>query len=68
MIGDCMQDWQKRVLEEHAELSDKVIKLSDFINSDAFDAVDAENQDLLRQQRAAMVSYMTILSKRVSMF
>ncbi|MGL5654126.1 MAG: crAss001_48 related protein [Vibrio sp.] len=63
-----MQDWQKRVIEERVELGAKIINLIAFINSDKFNAIDDENQKLLRDQRDVMVKYLAILDKRIIKF
>ncbi|MGL4752521.1 MAG: crAss001_48 related protein [Aeromonadaceae bacterium] len=61
-----MQDWQKRVIEERGELSDKLDKLGRYIDSDNFKSVDARNRHLLETQWKAMSDYLVILDKRIS--
>lgn len=64
-----MQQWQQRVIDEKAALDEKATALSDFIgNSGAFDALDAENQELLKEQCEIMWEYSEILRKRIALF
>ncbi|MGL5281068.1 MAG: crAss001_48 related protein [Plesiomonas shigelloides] len=63
-----MQDWQKRVIEEQSQLGAKAIKLADYISSDEFNALDEEEQMLLRKQRDTMVEYWFILERRIGLF
>lgn len=63
-----MQDWQKRVIEERSELSDKLDRLGNYIDSDSFNSVDARNRHLLEAQWEAMSNYLVILDKRIGLF
>ncbi|MGL5280360.1 MAG: crAss001_48 related protein [Plesiomonas shigelloides] len=63
-----MQDWQKRVVEERSDLSDKLDKLGNYIDSDKFKDIDARNRHLLEAQWKAMSEYLVILDKRINLF
>ncbi|MGL5648789.1 MAG: crAss001_48 related protein [Clostridium sp.] len=63
-----MQDWQKRVVEERRELSEKVSNLGNYIDSDSFKEIDIGHQKLLDEQWSAMVKYLVALDKRINLF
>lgn len=64
-----MLDYQKRVVEEKAELDEKLSKLTDFVRSDFFsEEVNALEQARLVNQRKAMQSYSDILGERIAAF
>ena len=63
-----MFDYQLRVVAEREELVEKIGRLSAFVNSDAFGAVDANEQDRLQRQLLCMTEYADILTERVSNF
>lgn len=64
-----LQPHQQRVVEEHAELNDKIVKLDQF-NSDPerWNQLSQEDQALLIRQRIAMKSYRDILEQRIAAF
>lgn len=63
-----MQDFQKRVVQERAELIEKISKLSAFLDGDRFlELPDAERERLLRQNRI-MREYAGVLAERIACF
>lgn len=63
-----MQEWQQRVVDEKRELDDKLRKLIIFTGCDIFQKLDADQQDLLKQQAFFMEGYSTILGERIASF
>lgn len=64
-----MQPHQQRVVDEKAELENKVTKLNAFITSSlVFTDLDATQQGLLMAQVGAMNSYLEILNLRIASF
>ena len=62
-------DWQGRVRQEKTELDDKIIKLNDFVEHNAFfNGLDRELQSLLVGQLATMMHYSMILGLRIARF
>ncbi|MCQ6312192.1 crAss001_48 related protein [Citrobacter freundii] len=61
---------QLRVLEELAQLSDRLIKLTAFIDEagDIFRSLGIEEQSRLRRQAASMREYQAVLAERVANF
>lgn len=60
---------QQRVIDEHAELSDRVEKLSAFIAASAiFPKLDAAERSRLRRQLALMSQYADVLAERIKAF
>lgn len=61
-------DWLQRMLTEHEELSPKVQKLYDFINSSkVFVGLDEKRKELLRTQYRAMSMYEDALNERIEL-
>lgn len=61
-----MPPHQLRVLEELAELSNRLKALGDFIESDKFKSIDKGEGNLLVAQHAHMKQYQDVLSRRVA--
>jgi len=62
-------EYQVRVIVEIAELSEKVDKLSEFIdNGDAVKKISAEDANLLVHQLYYMRQYLHILNQRKKLF
>ena len=61
-------EWQERVIKEEEELDLKVEALHNFTNSEAFNALDARNRELLLQQGKAMCDYSLALKARIELF
>lgn len=60
-----MEDWEKRLVKEQAELKEKFLKLTEFINSEKFYTLSDNNKQLLRNQKIAMELYLSILNMRL---
>lgn len=63
-----MQEWQQRLIAEYDELSQKVLKLVEFIFGAQFQELPTTDQTLLRAQLGAMSSYSAILELRMQQF
>jgi hypothetical protein len=60
---------QQRVVDEKNELDVKAKALSNFIgNNPAFDGIDAEEQERMKEQCEIMWQYSEILGKRIAAF
>lgn len=58
----------QRVINEHAELVDRISKLDVFLTSDAFHAISLRQQFLLNKQIVAMQEYAWLLNERIKEF
>lgn len=63
-----MQPHQQRVVDEKAELDDKITKLAAFINGDICKTLEHRNQELLSKQLGYMRNYSETLSLRIERF
>ena len=64
-----MQDWQEKVIIEHKELTDKIIKLIQFIaNTDNIKTLSEFNFNALQRQLWAMLDYNRHLIDRIRNF
>lgn len=63
-----MKPHQQRVVEEKAELDDKLGKLQKFIQGDVFSTIDPFEQVNLRDQSRIMAEYSRILGVRIANF
>lgn len=63
-----MKAHQQRVIDEASALSEKIIRLTAFIETLEFKGIDENEQLRLTRQRAAMQSYMDILDERIAVF
>lgn len=61
-----MNDFKERLRVELEELQEKAGKLSAFIVSDAFMAVDPIQKSLLEVQYQSMMTYATCLQQRIT--
>ena len=59
---------QQRVIGEHAQLEKKCSALQSFLDTPFFNQLDFSEQRHLRQQLAAMVTYLSILGQRIEAF
>ena len=59
-----MEEWKERVLVEQKELKEKLAKLTEYINSERFYALSANNRQVLKNQKAAMELYLSVLNMR----
>lgn len=62
-----MQPFQKRVVEEKAELDGRLEKLNEFLKDPKFE-VDAEEMKRLKNQASVMQTYSRILRDRIAAF
>ena len=61
-----MEEYQKRMIEEHDSLSMKISKLEDFINSsNVFKTLSIEDREDMRNQLHAMILYENFLYRRL---
>ena len=63
-----MEKWQERVIEEHAKLCERVIKLSDFMRGPESHKLTNEYRCVLHQQLTAMTLYIDALDTRIKCF
>jgi hypothetical protein len=63
-----MKAYQQRVINEKSCLDDKLGKLTKFIESDEFDALEDDDRKLLVKQEDAMSIYSEILEDRIKRF
>jgi hypothetical protein len=61
-------EYQQRVIEEKAQLQERVAKLAAFITSPRFGTLDMEERARLLDQRLAMNIYLDILKRRIACF
>ena len=61
-------DFRDRVRQEHAELANNFYKLSKFMQTAAYDKLDAEDNRLLAEQHAWMSGLLGILDRRIARF
>lgn len=59
---------QQRVVDEKAELDDKIAKLEAFKKGDLFKSLDVEDRALLVVQATYMEAYSKTLGKRIDRF
>ena len=61
-----MSDFKTRLVEEQAQLEEKLNKLNDFIQSEKVKEIDPVQKDLLLVQAGAMYTYNECLKARIS--
>ena len=59
---------QQRVVEEEAELADRLKKLGLFFTTEIYATLEVEEQLRLRRQQSAMADYLAILQDRIVAF
>ena len=59
---------QERVIFEREELEDKIVKLSNFLNSNTYKELTEDEQLLLTEQLPIMKDYSDVLFKRIKLF
>lgn len=62
-----MSDFKTRLIEEQAELEEKISKIDDFIMSKKADEIDPVQKSLLIIQADAMSTYNEILKARIEL-
>ena len=60
-----MSTFKERLIIENQELDEKILKLANFINSEAFKDIDHVQMSLLNIQVQAMVTYQKCLFERI---
>ncbi len=60
-----MEDYVKRVFEERRELDSKLLKLTEFVDTNKFKELSEINQKLLIEQESIMADYSKVLSERL---
>lgn len=68
METTALKPFQQRVIDEHAELSDKLDKLIAFIGTQTYLDLPAPERDRLWRQSIAMGEYLSILAQRIAAF
>lgn len=63
-----MQPHEQQVVDEQAELEDKLRRLNDFTKVITFDLLDSEEKTLIRMQLEVMRTYSSILGLRIARF
>ena len=63
-----MEPYQNRVVDEAADLRDRIQKLSAFILTGAFSGVAVEEQSRMRIQLSVMQALLLVLNERLAYF
>lgn len=63
-----VQPYQQRVMDEKAELDDRLAKLNAFWANPQFDKLPSEEKQRLESQARVMQEYSDILAARISAF
>ena len=63
-----MQDYQVRVVTERNELTEKIEKLTAFVEGEKFASVESEEASRLKNQLRVMREYQSILDARLKAF
>lgn len=63
-----MQPHEQRVVDEKAELDEKISKLETFLSSDFYETLKRTSKELLVLQYAYMKNYSDILEQRIKLF
>ena len=60
-----MEDWKERLIIEQKELKEKLIKLTEFVNSEKYYELSPNYRQVLKNQKLAMELYLSVLNMRV---
>jgi hypothetical protein len=60
-----MDSFKERMIAEHKELAERVVKLSNFINADVFQMMEEDEQSDMKEQLRAMIQYKVALERRM---
>jgi len=63
-----VQEYQRRVIDEHFELEKKIHKLTEFIAGPVFCGLSSAEQRLLRRQQVLMELYAETITARIDGF
>jgi hypothetical protein len=61
-------EWQQRVFTERDELKERLLKLEDYLHTEASYAIDQRDRNLLVSQRHHMILYLHVLDMRIARF
>lgn len=61
-----MSDFKSRLIEEKAQLDERLEKLEAFVSTEAFQKIPAVQQSLLNIQSFAMTTYSQVLVERIA--
>lgn len=62
------EPWQTRIVQEKAELDDRLAKLCEFLSGKVFPTLTEDDQELLLSQKNHMSCYSGILGERIARF
>lgn len=60
-----METFRDRLISEHRELAERIVKLSTFMNSVMFETLEEDEQNDMKEQLRAMIMYRTALERRM---
>ena len=60
-----MKGWRERLFEENRDMTEKNVRLSEFMRSAGFLRLDRETQILLELQYHTQMAYLSILKRRI---
>lgn len=60
-----MRQFIQRMQTEAKDLSNKITKLSNFIDSDRYEWMTSSQQELLKEQQEHMSNYLIVLRQRI---
>jgi len=63
-----MTSWKDRLVREERELAEKILKLTDFFQTETYQELGSYDRLLLATQLDYMTGYHKILSKRISWY
>ena len=62
---NIMDSFKERMIAEHKELAERIVKLSNFMNADIFNTLEEDEQHDMKEQLRAMIQYRTALERRM---
>jgi len=63
-----IQPHQQRVIDEEKELSDRIVKLQDFLLGKVYFTLPSDERARLREQTVHMIGYRNVLRERIAQF
>lgn len=63
-----MKSYQQRVIDEKAQLDERIIKLEAFLNTGTFKSLNFSEQFWLEKQFGVMADYSYVLGERIRRF
>lgn len=63
-----LEEWQERVIEEKAELDERLAGLEEYIGGEQYAKLGEEERALLLKQKKTMVAYAKALGERIAKF